>query len=69
MEQIISEILRKHGLFIEDKESIFAAMGEILHEAAEKTKREEPYATESIRELEKFSQMIDDYDYFVEMHS
>jgi hypothetical protein len=68
MKEIIYRILREKGLLISDAPDIFSAMGEILHEAAEKTKREEPYATESIRKLQEFSQMVDDFDYFVEMH-
>ena len=69
MKEIIERILREHNLLPSDAEDIFAAMGEILREAAEKTKREEPYATNSIRELEHFSSMIDDYDYFLEQHA
>lgn len=68
MKEIIERILREKGLLVSDAEDIFAAMGEILYEAAQKTKREEPYATESIRKLEEFSSLIDDYDYFCENH-
>lgn len=69
MKEIAYRILREKGLLISDAQDIFAAVGEILHEAAQKTRREEPYATESIHELEKFSCMIDDFDHFCEMHS
>ena len=68
MKEIVEKILRKYNLLPSDAEDIFAAMGEILYEAAQKTKEEEPYATESIRKLEEFSSMIDDYEYFCENH-
>lgn len=68
MKEIIYRILREKNLLISDAEDIFAAMGEILREAADKTRREEPYATENIRKLEEFSSMIDDFDHFCEIY-
>lgn len=69
MKEIVEQILSRYGFLATDAENMFAAMGDILHEAAEKTKREEPYATESIRELETFASKVNDYDYFLDMHS
>jgi hypothetical protein len=68
MKQIVEKILRDKGLLVSDAEDIFNAMSEIMHEAAERTKINEPYATNSIRQLEQFGQLISDYDYFCENH-
>ena len=69
MKKIIETILREEGLLPSDAESVFSAMGKILYAAAEQTREKEPYATNSIRELEHFSSMVDDYETFLENHS
>jgi len=68
MKEIIERILREEGLLPSDGPAVFSAMGKILYETAQQTKVNEPYATESIQELERFSSMVDDYDYFLQMH-
>lgn len=69
MKDIIERILREEVLLPSDAEAIFRAMGKILHEAAERTKQTEPYATNSIRELQHFSCMVDDYEDFLKKFS
>jgi hypothetical protein len=69
MKQKIEKILKQHGLLASDATDIFAAMGEILEEAAKITEQTSPHATNSIRQLVEFSRMINDYESFLEMYS
>jgi hypothetical protein len=64
----IEQILRDNNLLASEAENVFTAMGAILYEMAQATRRNEPYATESIRKYEEFSTMVDDYEYFIEQH-
>lgn len=68
MKEIIYRILREKGLLVTDAEDIFAAMGEILLEAANRLEEREPYARYTIQDLRSFSQIVDNLNYFIEQN-
>lgn len=53
MREKFEEILKQHGIYEEDVEEILYAVSDMLHYVADKTKEEEPYATNSIDRTEK----------------
>ena len=53
MREKFKSILNEHGIYGEDIEEILYAVQEMLEYVADKTKKEEPYATNSIDRLEK----------------
>lgn len=53
MKEKFENILEKHGIYGEDIEEILYAVSDMLDYVADKTKEEEPYATNAIERLEK----------------
>ena len=53
MREKFKEILEKHGIYGEDPEEILYAVEDMLEFVANETRREEPYAINSIDRLEK----------------
>lgn len=53
MREKFESILKEHGIYEEDIEEILYAVSDMLNFVADKTKEEEPYATNSIDRLEK----------------
>ena len=53
MREKFESILKEHGIYEEDIEEILCAVSDMLNFVADKTKEEEPYATNSIDRLEK----------------
>ena len=53
MREKFVEILKEHGIYGEDVENILNAVYDMVIYAADETKRNEPYATNSIDWLEK----------------
>jgi hypothetical protein len=53
MKEKLESILKEHGIYGEDVEEILYAVHDMLLFVADKTKEEEPYATNSIDRLEK----------------
>ena len=52
MREKFNEILEKHGIYGEDIEEILYSVSDMLELVAEETKKNEPYATNSIERLE-----------------
>lgn len=52
MREKFNEILKNHGIYEEDVEEILYAVQDMLEYVAEETKRNEPYATNSIERME-----------------
>ena len=53
MKEKFEDILKEHGIYGEDAEEILYAVHDMLSFVADKTKREEPYATNYIDRIEK----------------
>ena len=53
MKEKFETILKEHGLYCEDAEEILYAVNDMLLFMADKIKKEEPYATNTINRLEK----------------
>lgn len=53
IENQFNYILKEHGIYGEDIESILYAVSDMLNYMADKTKEESPYAVNSIRDLEQ----------------
>lgn len=53
MNEIFEAILKEHGIYGEDAEEILYAVNDMLLFVADKIKKEEPYATNTINRLEK----------------
>lgn len=53
MKEKFEEILKEHGIYGEDVEEILYAVSDMLNYAADKTRKEEPYAVNSIDRVEK----------------
>lgn len=53
MREKFDEILKEYGIYGEDVEDILNAVYDMVIYAADETKRNEPYATNSIDRLEK----------------
>lgn len=53
MKEKFENILKEHGICGEDVEEILYAVSDMLNYVADKTKQDEPYATNSIERLEK----------------
>ena len=52
MKEEFAKILEEHGIYFEDVEEILFAVSDMLNLVADKTKKEEPYAVNSIKRLE-----------------
>lgn len=52
MREKFDEILKRHGIYGEDVEEILHSVQDILEYVAEETRKNEPYATNSINHLE-----------------
>ena len=52
MREKFESILKEHGIYEDDIEEILYAVSDMLNFVADKTKEEEPYATNSIKRLE-----------------
>lgn len=52
MREKFDEILKRHGIYGEDVEEILYSVQEMLKYVAEETKKNEPYATNSIERME-----------------
>lgn len=52
MRENFNNILREHGIYGEDVEEILYAVHDMLLFVADKTKKEEPYATNTINRVE-----------------
>ncbi len=53
MKEKFESILNDHGIYGEDVKKILYAVSDMLNYVSDKTKEEEPYATNSIDRLEK----------------
>lgn len=53
MKEKFENILKEHGIYGEDVEEILYAVFDMLNYVADKTKQDEPYATNAIERLEK----------------
>ena len=53
MKENFEAILKEHGVYGEDAEEILYAVNDMLLFVADKIKKEEPYATNTIDRLEK----------------
>lgn len=51
MRKNFDQILERHGIYGEDAEEILYAVQEMLEYTAEETKKNEPYATNSIKRM------------------
>ena len=58
MREDFEKILREHGIYGEDVEEILYAVSDLLDFVADKMKKEEPYATNSIKRIEEASHEI-----------
>lgn len=52
MREIFNEILKGHGIYGEDVEDVLNAVSDMLKFVAEETRKNEPYATNSIERME-----------------
>lgn len=60
MEEKFEKILEDHGIYEEDVTEILNAVRDMLEYAAEKTRREYPYATNTVDRLEKAIEGVTD---------
>ena len=55
MKEELNNILEEHGIYGEDVEAILSAVSDMLSFVADKIKAEKPYATNTIKDIEKAS--------------
>lgn len=60
MREKFDEILKRHGIYGEDVEDILYSVRDILEYVAEETRKNEPYATNSIDRLEMAAREVFD---------
>lgn len=58
MRDQFEKILREHGIYGEDLEEVLYAVSDMLNLSAEKTEKEEPYATNSIQRMKAASREV-----------
>jgi hypothetical protein len=58
MKEVYEEILKRHGIFCEDPEDILNAVYDMIICRMDKLKNDEPYAVNTIRDLEKAAEEI-----------
>lgn len=58
MREKFDEILKSHGIYGEDVEKVLYSVQEMLEYVAEETKKNEPYAINSIERMETAAQEV-----------
>lgn len=53
MREELNSILEEHGIYGEDVETVLTAVADMLDFVADKIKKEEPYATNTIKDIER----------------
>ena len=53
MREELNSILEEHGIYGEDVEAVLTAVSDMLDFVADKIKKEEPYAINTIKDIEK----------------